>query len=46
VNAVGVDINRAVIDPYYRSLLPYVCGLGPRKAQALVQKISATVCLP
>ncbi|KAI5899362.1 transcription elongation factor Spt6 [Schizophyllum commune H4-8] len=40
-NKVGVDINRAVTDPYYQHLLPFVCGLGPRKAQALVKKISA-----
>jgi transcription elongation factor SPT6 len=40
-NKVGVDINRAVADTYYRRLLPFVCGLGPRKAQALVEKISA-----
>ncbi|KAG6851027.1 hypothetical protein H0H93_004514 [Arthromyces matolae] len=38
-NGVGVDINRAVADPYYQHLLPFVCGLGPRKAQALVKKI-------
>ncbi|EIN07299.1 transcription elongation factor Spt6 [Punctularia strigosozonata HHB-11173 SS5] len=41
VNKVGVDINRAVIDSYYQHLLPYVCGLGPRKAQVLVKKIAA-----
>ncbi|KAI0798004.1 transcription elongation factor Spt6 [Abortiporus biennis] len=40
-NKVGVDINRAVADPYYQLLLPYVCGLGPRKAQVLVKKIAA-----
>lgn len=40
-NAVGVNINRAVSDPYYQHLLPFVCGLGPRKAQALVAKITA-----
>ncbi|KAF8522273.1 transcription elongation factor Spt6 [Hysterangium stoloniferum] len=39
VNAVGVDINRAVNDPYYQLLLPYVAGLGPRKAQVLIKKI-------
>ncbi|EJD02347.1 transcription elongation factor SPT6 [Fomitiporia mediterranea MF3/22] len=39
VNKVGVDINRAVNDPYYATLLPYVAGLGPRKAQALIKKI-------
>lgn len=41
VNRVGVDINRAVTDPYYQHLLLYVCGLGPRKAQALVKKIGS-----
>ncbi|KAI8458497.1 SH2 domain-containing protein [Phakopsora pachyrhizi] len=40
VNAVGVDINRAVNDPYYQHLLQYVCGLGPRKAQKLVKLIN------
>ena len=45
-NKVGVDINRAVTDPYYQHLLPFVCGLGPRKAQALVKKISAMVRSP
>jgi transcription elongation factor SPT6 len=43
VNRIGVDINRAVMDPYYQYLLPYVCGLGPRKAQALVKKIGSLV---
>jgi transcription elongation factor SPT6 len=42
-NDVGVDINRAVVDSYYRLLLPFVCGLGPRKAQALIQSISNVV---
>ena len=45
VNRVGVDTNRAVTDPYYQHLLPYVCGLGPRKAQALVKKIGSLVSL-
>ncbi|KIJ44055.1 hypothetical protein M422DRAFT_60198 [Sphaerobolus stellatus SS14] len=39
VNAVGVDINRAVNDPYCQLLLPYISGLGPRKAQVLIKKI-------
>jgi transcription elongation factor SPT6 len=43
VSRIGVDINRAVTDPYYQHLLPYVCGLGPRKAQALVKKIGSLV---
>ncbi|KAF5380895.1 hypothetical protein D9615_004007 [Tricholomella constricta] len=41
VNKVGVDINRAVADSYYQHLLPFVCGLGPRKAQVLVKKIGS-----
>ena len=43
VNKVGVDINRAVNEPYFAYTLPYVAGLGPRKAQALVKKIAAMV---
>ena len=43
VNKVGVDINRAVTDPYYQHLLQFVAGLGPRKAQMLVKKIAAMV---
>lgn len=42
-NKVGVDINRAVADTYYQHLLPFVCGLGPRKAQVLIKKISSQV---
>ncbi|TFY83720.1 hypothetical protein EWM64_g301 [Hericium alpestre] len=41
INKVGVDINRAVTDPYYQHLLPFVGGLGPRKAQVLVKKIAS-----
>ena len=43
VNKVGVDINRAVNDSYYATLLPFVSGLGSRKAQALIKKITALV---
>jgi transcription elongation factor SPT6 len=43
VNKVGVDINRAVGDAYYQHLLPFVAGLGPRKAAVLVKKIAALV---
>lgn len=45
VNKVGVDINRAVIEPYHALLLPFVAGLGPRKAQTLIQKINSMVRL-
>jgi transcription elongation factor SPT6 len=41
VNTVGVDINRAVREPYHAFLLPYIAGLGPRKAQRLIQRINA-----
>ena len=46
VNKVGVDImiNRVVADPYYQHLLPFVCGLGLRKAQVLAKKITSQVC--
>lgn len=44
-NKTGVDVNRAVTDSYYQHLLPFVCGLGPRKAQALARKIASIVRL-
>lgn len=40
VNLCGVDINDAVSDPYVANLLPYVSGLGPRKAQAVIKGIN------
>ena len=42
-NKVGVDINRATRNPYYYSLLPYVSGLGPRKASSVVKKINGPI---
>ena len=39
VNTCGVDINRAVHESYHALLLPYVAGLGPRKAQSILQRI-------
>ena len=39
VNLVGVDINEAVSDSYLANLLPYICGLGPRKAAQLLKVI-------
>jgi transcription elongation factor SPT6 len=38
----GVDINQAVLYPHKRHTLQFVSGLGPRKAQAMVVKISRT----
>ncbi|KAK4540159.1 hypothetical protein LTR36_009745 [Oleoguttula mirabilis] len=40
VNLVGVDINEAVGDAYTANLLPYVCGLGPRKAAQMLKIIN------
>ncbi|KAI9889773.1 MAG: Transcription elongation factor spt6 [Vezdaea aestivalis] len=40
VNLCGVDINEAAGDPYLANLLPYVCGLGPRKAMAVLKAIN------
>ncbi|KAL3455322.1 SH2 domain-containing protein [Aspergillus heterothallicus] len=42
VNLVGVDINEAVSDPSTANLLPYVCGLGPRKAAHLLKIVNMT----
>ncbi|KAK5133491.1 hypothetical protein LTR08_007628 [Meristemomyces frigidus] len=40
VNLVGVDINEAASDPYTANMLPYVCGLGPRKAAQMLKMIN------
>ncbi|KAF2084298.1 transcription elongation factor spt6 [Saccharata proteae CBS 121410] len=40
VNMVGVDISDAQTSSYTANLLPYVCGLGPRKAQQMLKVIS------
>jgi transcription elongation factor SPT6 len=40
VNMVGVNIEDAIYEPYTANLLPYVCGLGPRKAAHLVKTIN------
>lgn len=41
VNLCGVDINIAMRDPYTAHLLPYVAGLGPRKATLVIKGINA-----
>ena len=40
VNLTGVDINAAVADSYTANLLPYISGLGPRKAAQLIKIIN------
>ncbi|XP_076244162.1 transcription elongation factor SPT6 isoform X2 [Calliopsis andreniformis] len=42
VNEVGVDLNRAVQQPYTANLVQFVCGLGPRKSQALLKILKQT----
>ena len=37
VNLCGVEINDAIGDTYQANLLPYVSGLGPRKAAQLLK---------
>ncbi len=41
VNLCGVDINEAANDAYTAKLLPFVAGLGPRKATAVLKGIAA-----
>lgn len=41
VNLCGVDINDAVSDAYTANLLPYVAGLGPRKATHVIKAINS-----
>ena len=40
VNMVGVNINDAMNDTYTANLLPYVAGLGPRKATSVIKAIN------
>ncbi|KAH9819382.1 hypothetical protein Tdes44962_MAKER05220 [Teratosphaeria destructans] len=40
VNLTGVDVNDAVADPGVANLLPYVAGLGPRKAAQVVKAVN------
>ena len=39
LHSVGVDINRVVNHRHASGTLQYVCGLGPRKAQGLINSI-------
>lgn len=41
VNLVGFNLPDGYDDPYMSKLLPYICGLGPRKADRLVKAIQA-----
>ncbi|KAF2792685.1 transcription elongation factor spt6 [Melanomma pulvis-pyrius CBS 109.77] len=39
VNLVGINLPETYDDKYLSKLLPYVCGLGPRKADRLIKAI-------
>lgn len=39
VNLVGVNLEEALDNPYIANLMPYVCGLGPRKAARVLEVI-------
>ena len=40
INDVGVDVNFCLEHPHGASMLPFVCGLGPRKAMFLLKVCS------
>ncbi|CAG0922503.1 unnamed protein product [Notodromas monacha] len=39
VNNVGVDLNECAASPYVAQVLQFVCGLGPRKAAAVLKTL-------
>lgn len=39
VNMVGVEINEALRDEYMAQMIPFICGLGPRKSSGLLRNI-------
>ncbi|KAJ1809900.1 Transcription elongation factor spt6, partial [Coemansia sp. RSA 2598] len=41
VNRVGIDINAVACHAHMQHVLPYVAGLGPRKAQGILSRIGA-----
>ena len=41
-NEVGVDVNAAVQSPLTVNLVQFICGLGPRKGQALIKILKQT----
>lgn len=43
VCAMGIEINTCVAEPYSRAMIPFVSGLGPRKADSLVHAVGRAV---
>lgn len=46
VCSTGIEVNSCVADPYERVMLPYISGLGPRKADVLINAVLKLVRLP
>lgn len=40
VNLVGVDLNACLRNPCFSKVVQFVCGLGPRKATYLLDKLA------
>ena len=38
-NSIGADLREIVDHPHLRTHLQFICGLGPRKARDLVDKV-------
>lgn len=36
-NDVGVDVNKAIDHSHFAVLVPFICGLGPRKGGDLIK---------
>ena len=45
VNLCGVNLMTSASNPYVATLLPYICGLGPRKAGSLIDAVHMNVCI-
>lgn len=43
VNRKGVDINQCIRQPHLDKQLQFICGLGPRKAKTLIERIKTEV---
>lgn len=41
-NEIGVDVNEIVQNVYSGNLLQYICGLGSRKATAMIKLLKQT----
>jgi transcription elongation factor SPT6 len=42
VNQVGVDLNACLRNPAFSKVIEFVCGLGPRKASFLIDRLAGS----